>query len=233
MIKTILKYSYALAFGCMLLVGQQAHAIVLDFSSAIGAKLSFTGTATDDTFTFTDSTTAGAWFGKDFQITNSNGAGTSVGLYGNINGVYKINPPITIVGTKQSASVSVFSGPNTFSIFDGVTSLTGTVNWIDLYTDGTSGGINAGGSINLSGLAYAGTNSDLLAFLASSNAGTGVISFNFVNGSTLTQLTATGANNATSYSGNFASVPDGGSTVTLLGLAFMGAAVIRRKLKVS
>jgi hypothetical protein len=53
--------------------------------------------------------------------------------------------------------------------------------------------------------------------------GSEVVSFQFVPGRTLTQLTADGAVNRTSYSGSMtaAAVADAGSTLALLGLAML------------
>ena len=195
MIRTLLKRSWIPAAVCALLVARDAHAITLNFSSVPGATVRFTGTG--KTFQFVDSTTVG-FAGSDFRVTLSDGAGDSIGLLGNLGGTFTIGT-ITISGPIQNAPVT---GVGSFSIFDGSTSLTATAQWTSIRTFGTSGGINAGGSINLSAISYSGANADLQA-LAASAADTGIatVSFQFVPAKTLTQLTTAGAVNSTTYSG--------------------------------
>lgn len=201
---------------------QQAQAITINFSSSQKALLTFTGS--DDKFAFSNGTD-----GSDFVVTSvTGGAGTSVGFKGNIGGDYTIGT-ITTSGAFQSANVTSLLG--TFSISDGGFSLTGKVAWIDIYSFGTTGGTNSGGLINLSNLAYSGTNTDLLA-LKSSPLGIGSLSFQFIPMKNLTALT-TDSTNSTSYSGSLGNrVPDGGSTLALLGGVLVGAAGLRRKLSI-
>jgi hypothetical protein len=196
MIKTFLKRTWIPAALSLVLAAHEARAITLNFSSVPGATVKFTGTGR--TFEFVDSTTVG-FVGSDFRVTLSDGTGApSVGLLGNIGGTFTIGA-ISISGPVQSAPVT---GVGSFSIFDGSTSLTATAQWTTIRTFGTSGSINAGGSVNLSGISYSGSNPDLQALAASAaDTGIAVVSFQFIPAKTLTQLTTAGAVNSTTYSG--------------------------------
>ena len=209
------------------LTSQQAHAIVLDFSSDLGASMRFEGT--NNSFTFDDGPS-----GRDFMITLvHDGFNDSLGLKGNITGDFTIGA-ITTAGTMESAPVTSVGGA--ISIFDGFTSLTGDIAWIDIFTNGSTGGLNAGGAINVTNFSYGGSNNDLmtLANLGMSS-GMAALSFQFVPAQSLSVVTADGTTTTTSYSGSISSssanVPDGGSTLALLGGALFGAAGLRRKFK--
>lgn len=213
------------AVGALGLSSQQAQAIVLDFSSDLGASMRFNGTG--NTFMFDDGLA-----GRDFIVTLvHDGFGDSVGLKGNILGDFTIGS-ISSSGTTQSATVTSVGGA--ISIFDGTTSLTADLAWIDIFTNGTIGGLNAGGAINVTNFSYSGSNIDLMT-LASLGMDTGVaaLTFQFVPARSLTTLTADGTTTSTSYSGSIgnsaSNVPDGGSTLALLGGALFGAAGLRRK----
>lgn len=207
------------------LSSQQAHAIALDFSSDLGASMRFNGTG--NTFMFDDGPS-----GRDFMVTLvHDGFNDSLGLKGNIFGDFTIGA-ITSDGSKQSAPVTSVGG--VISIFDGTTSLTGDIAWIDIYTEGNTGGLNAGGAINVTNFSYGGSNNDLTR-LATLGMGSGLaaLSFQFVPAKSLTVVTTDGTTTTTSYSGSISSssVPDGGSTLALLGGALFGAAGLRRKFK--
>src|SRR4051812_33399199 len=97
------------------LSASQLHAITLALSAVPGGTMKFTGTG--DRVEFVDSTSP-AFFGYDFWVTFSDQVGaTSVGLPGNITGVFTIGA-ITPSGTGESAPVT---GLGAFSIFDGST----------------------------------------------------------------------------------------------------------------
>jgi hypothetical protein len=228
--------SLAVVAGCLLFASPAANAISINFASAGNATISFTGTG--DTFTFNDSTLAGASLGRDFVINNSSGSGatgSSAGLYGNISGTYQIGA-ITVNGAAQAAAVTLASAvaSNVFSISDGTFTLLAFVNWLTIKTEGTSGTLNqAGGTLSLTGITYSGSNADLIA-LKNSSLGNGIatVSFQFVDPQhTLTTLTADGAVNATSYSGSVTSVPDGGATAAFLGLGLLGVGLLSRRMK--
>lgn len=206
------------------LSSQHADAIVLDFSSDLGSSMRFDGTG--DTFRFDAGLS-----GLDFLVTLvHDGFGDSLGLRGNILGDFTIGS-ITTMGSTQSAPVTSVGG--VISIFDGTTSLTADIAWIDIFTNGTIGGLNAGGDINVTNFSYGGSNNDLMNLATlGMDSGMAALSFQFVPAQSLTTLTADGTTTTTSYSGSIgSSVPDGGSTLALLGGALFGAAGLRRKFR--
>lgn len=219
--KKTLKFGCGLIVSCLLLVAHEAQAIMINFSDTPKSSITFVG----NTFSFVDDSN-----GFDFSVTSvTGGAGSSIGLFGNIQGNYTVGA-ISTLGSLQSASVT---GNGSFSITDASNiQLTANVAWIDIFTNGTAGGINAGGAINLTNVAYTGTNSDLLAFVTNSTTGIGTVTFQFIPAKSLTTLTS-GAAYSTSYSGsitNVPAVPEGGSALALLGLALVGIEGLRRKL---
>jgi hypothetical protein len=228
-------FALAMALGLFACFSSSARAdITLDFANTVGGNIHFVGgpgTTAGSTGTF--SFTAGT-VGHDFQITGDHGGtGSALSLLGDVTGVYDIGQ-ITTNGSFQSAQVTG-EGNNRFTITDtnGVTFMA-NVNWIDIFTFGTTGGLNSGGSINLSSIVYAGSNADLqtLATDARANGGAATISFQFIPARSLTQLTQPGANNTTSYSGNITAtaVPaPAGAVLALTGLPVLGLGWLRRR----
>jgi hypothetical protein len=193
----------------------QAGSITLDIAAAAGADVAFTGTGAGASFKFNTTGT------EDFQITGSTGVGDSVGLYGTIGGTFSYTKAsIVTVGSLQTAPVSA-SGSLTITDGSG-DQLKGTVAGIDVSTFGTAGIVNLNGVINLTGVTYAGSNSDLRQLTNDAAASGGIVSISFQFGSptNLTALAGSGASNNTSYSGTItaASVPEPSSGV----LAAMG-----------
>ena len=187
----------------------QAKAITLNFQGLDGTVINF---STNSTFNFTSTN------GYQFSISSVlGGVGDSVGLNGFVSpGGPFIIGPITIAGGLQSASVT---GAGTLHITDAqATDLTGTVNWISIATISVAGVLDLSGQVNLTGITYGGTNSDLRA-LANAGSGSDVVTFQFVPPQTLTQLTTTGAQ--TSYSGSINAVPEPGTWI----LVAMGTGV--------
>lgn len=220
----------ALCKGCIVAVAAMigfgaatAQAINIDFAAISGAQVQFNGTG--DTFTFLPSAE------DQFVITGSDGVGDSVGLRGWMTGTFSIGA-ITTSGLLQTASVT---GSGQLTIYHGLNTLTATLTWDSISTFGAGGIINVNGDLNLSSIAYTGTRSDLLA-LAAPGQGSEVISFQFVPGKSLTQLTADGTVSRTSFSGSVSAdgsaptlLPDAGSSLSLFGLSLTGLWFFRRK----
>ena len=153
-------------------------------------------------------------------------SGATVGLYGNISGTFDIGT-VTQLGPKYTASVS---GTGTLTIKDGSTDFTAQVSWQDIYTLGATGSLNYKGSINLSDIHYSGSNADLKGWVTDP---TVAVNFTFSKTRTLSQLTAIGAKNSSSFSGTLSAVqrpPNSGghgavpapSTILLLGSGLAG-----------
>src|SRR5688572_26119052 len=210
--------------GALAFAGQEAAAISLDINSsdvAVGTPASgmihFSGTAGPDTFNFVNAAN-----GFSFTVAGGNGLGS-------ISGLYTIGP-VTTSGGLQTAPVT---GGGVLTIDDngaaaGGGILTATVNWMEIFTFGTGGGLNAGGVVNLTGITYTGSRPDLLA-LSASPLGSANIEFGFNPAVSLLQLTATGADFSSTFTGDLVSVPDGGNTVVLMGSALLGIALLGRR----
>jgi hypothetical protein len=221
--------SWAATALLALCFGQSARAdLILDISSAVGANVEFKGSGTGATFVFNNNGS-----GNGFTVTNSSGFGDSVGLDGTIGGSYSyLKASIVTVGPSQTALVTTSGGSLTITDASSL-KLIGTVNAVDVNTLGTSGSVNVSGAINLSGVTYSGTNKDLtqLKNEADANGGTVVISFQFIPAISLTGLTASGADHATSYSGTISTaIPEPTSLVLgSIALGLVGFGVCRSK----
>jgi len=202
-----------------------ATTISFEFANVTNARVSFGG----GNFAFVD-----GLGGFDFRITASDTTPALAGLNGNIDGTFQIGT-ISPNGAGSIANVTTVSPTATFRIYDGVSSyFSGDLSWADIAQAGTGGTINTQGTVNLTNLVYGGLNVDLLALASQPDA---IVSatFQFVPARTLAQLKAQSAASPlrTSYSGNLYSVslPDGGATASLLGLALVGLGVFRSRLK--
>lgn len=209
-----------------LLVGAPLRAINLDFGSSPGATLNFAG---DGTFSFVDSST-GIYNGTDFVINLSSsgrtGSNSAVGLLGHLGGTFTIGA--------ISSGVAPVTGSGPLSITDGANLFAGTVQWLQIHQAATSGNLNLSGVVNVTGITYGGSNQDLME-LAAPGSASAVLSFSFASpGYSLTQLATT--NVTTSYNGDLhtsRSVPDGGTTVLVLGGALGVCGLFLRRWRVA
>jgi hypothetical protein len=201
---------FAIATGLALGFASSAPALQIDYSSNPSSFIVFPG---DTTFQFAPAV-------SQFSITD----GTASGLLGEITGIYTIGT-ITTVGGVSSAPVT---GTGTFVVHDGAFNLVGTLTWVSILQIGSGVTLNVQGTANLTNITYGGSNADLLA-LAGAGSGSNTLTFQFVPGVSLTTLRNGPGPNQTSFSGSISpSVPDGGTTVALLGLGLAAVEGVRR-----
>lgn len=195
-----------------------ANAVIIDYSSSAGSAVNF------NPLDSCGGVVGCIDFSPASNITIT--SGTASGFSGQISGTFGVGSITTLVPGVETASVS---GLGTLSIDDGSHSLTATLNWVDIFTAGVGGLINWNGAVNLSGIAYSGSNTDLLA-LAAAGVGTQTASFSFTLPVSLTQLFESNTvTTATSFSGSISAVPIP-AAAWLFGSAMLGfAAVARRK----
>ena len=213
--------------GAALALSQAANAITLDFANVVGGKVQMQG----NSLSFVNAV-SGAAAGYSFQIGNvTGGSEDSLGNYGRIDGNFNIGA-ITISGTTQTADVT---GLGIVYINDGLLNLTGTIDWKMIKTEGTSSSLNLMGVLNFTDIKYTGTEQDLID-LAKAGVGSETLNFTFASGKSLTELTS-GTTYRTTFSGSIEgsptaqSVPDGGSTLALLGGSIITMVTLRRKIK--
>ena len=191
-----------------------------NYSCSVGSSIIFPG---DQTFSFSPAS-------NNFQVTS----GTASGLLGEMTGTFTIGTITTTIvpglGTMQTASVT---GSGTFVIHDGAFTLSAALTWVDIAQFGSGAFLNTTGTVNLTGITYGGSNLDLLA-LAAAGSGNNVLSFQFAPTVSLEELRNGPGPHKTSFSGSVdfpsGAVPDGGSTLILLGLAVAGVAAIRPRI---
>jgi hypothetical protein len=215
--KPIKSFAVAMAGLAISVVTSYAQ-LTLNFASTPGATIQFNGTTSSFLF---DSSTMLGYTGTQWQIGSENGGtGSAVGLFGVFNNSPFSYSPITtiILGSYTFQTANVIGPLGALSINDGVGNLlTGNVNWIQVETVNSLGGINSSATINVTGLAYAGTNPDLAALVAG-GPGSMNVSFQFSPSEMLSQLTSGSGTYNTSFSGSL-SVPEPMSAgVLLLGL---------------
>jgi PEP-CTERM motif len=191
----------------------------LNFSSTTGATIQFNGSA--DSFQLNTSPSGSQW-----AIGSENGGtGSALGLVGLVGSIPFNYGAISSTTPFPGATLQVanVTGPlGALTINDGAGHLlTGNVNWVQLDTFDFSGGINASLMVNVTGLAYAGSNPDLKTL-----AGGGPVSmdltFQFSPGKTLSDLSTGSGSYQTSFSGSISVVPEPASaSILLLGLGIL------------
>lgn len=187
----------AIAAGLALSATSSQAGLSLSFSNqGLNTGIQFNGASSS----FQLNPAPGSLGAPQFEVTSETGGSSSVGLVGWINGSPWTIGAVTTAGQIQSATVT---GLGNLFINDGAgNNLTGTLNWMTIETVQSLGGINAGLAVNITGLAYAGANADLLA-LANASKGSMNLTFQFNPGQTLAQL-VTGSAQIGSYSGALA-----------------------------
>jgi hypothetical protein len=235
--------SFAVTMAGLAISVVSSHAqLTLNFSSssggfpAGGSTIQFNGT--NSSFQFNPATTPYVipnppgppivvtyYVGSQWSITSVfGGTGSALNLLGSVNnGPFNYGPITTsIVGSHIDETADVIGPLGGLSISDNAGNfLTGNVNWIQLATHDFGGSINAGLTVNVTGLTYAGTNPDLEALAASGN-GAMDLTFQFSPGMTLANLTTGSGPYQTSYSGSLSSVPE----PTTAGCLLLGMGVL-------
>ena len=217
----------SLALGAALFAAglPAADALTLDFSAIPGSSIKFTGK--DNTVSFPSDPSSS----RGFQITNSDGFGDSVDLYGAISGSFTLGAITTTptpAGDLQSANIISSSG--TLSIWDtDGKRFSADLTFATISTLGRTGGLDAADTgLNLTNFSYAGNNKDLRALLHA-GVGTQAVTFQFdTNGKNLNFLTTNGTETTTSYSGTINAVPVP-AAAWLFGSALVGVAGIGRR----
>jgi hypothetical protein len=103
--------------------------------------------------------------------------------------------------------------------------LTADLDFVSIFTFGATGGLNAGGSANLSNFAYGGTDADLIKIVNAFDKHI-VASFTFTPARSLDVLSTTAG--STTFSGTFATGIPEPSTYLLIGAGLAALALLRR-----
>ncbi len=191
------------AIGIGAVLSATAARASLDFANLTGSSIEFAGGGISQ-FSITGP------LDDQWQITS---LGPAENLLGSFNGgPWNYGPISTLLGGVQVATVTGPTG--TFSINDGHGfQATGNVNWVQLDTFLSVGGLNAAATVNITGMTYAGANTALQALVESGD-GSVDLSFQFNPAESLMQLTTgPGPYDSQSYSGSFAAVVPEPTTV--------------------
>lgn len=165
----------------------------------------------------------------DFVITRSDDMSLD-GLKGTIStSGFSVGPITTVIGGLEIASVI---GTGTFLVFDGVDSLTADLKFDEISSYKNSVGLSFSSLVNLTNVAYSGSNAGLLAVLNSIDPAISIAA-TFVPNKPLTELfTKNPGEIATSYAVAFSGQPvPEPSTVALLsvGLGMVGFSLARAR----
>ncbi|MEJ0089566.1 MAG: PEP-CTERM sorting domain-containing protein [Limisphaerales bacterium] len=225
-----MKTKYAIlsvVSGALLACSAEAQDFLsLNFASTPGSTIQFNGAASSFQFNSSSSPIFGGVFnGTQWQIgSQTGGTGSATGLLGWVNNSpFSYGSITTIIsgsGIDQTANVS--GSPGALLVNDGSGfNMTGLVNWGQISTHDFAGAINASLTVNVTGLSYAGSNPDLLTFVANSPAALN-LTFQFSPGRTLSDLTTGSGAYQTSYSGSLSVVPE----PTSVGCFILGLGVL-------
>jgi hypothetical protein len=201
--------------------------LTLNFAATDGSAIQFNGT--NSSFQFIppigNPTNNGQW-----SITTESGGNSAIGLlgqFGNSQFGYGTISTDALGGGNFLYTANVTGPLGILSIQDSShIFLTGSVNWEQIDTFDFSGALNAMLTVNVSGLAYAGSNPDLNTLVAEQPASMDV-TFQFSPGMTLPQLTSGAGPYESSFSGSISVVPEP-ATVSCLLLGFGVLAFARR-----
>ncbi len=200
-----------------------------DFSGLVATPVTIDGTSDQISFTTNAS-------GYGFQIGNSSVSSLN-SYFGSITGTFLID-----VGSISSPSLGIqtatVSGSGLLNIFETGSStakLTADLALLDTSTikftaAGSSGALNLFSAVNLTNFQYAGADLALQTLLAGSVTGSTSISFQFTPGKSLTELTAGGAINSTSYSGSvLTQIPEPSTYAAIVAALSLLVVFLRRR----
>ena len=201
-----------------------ALAVTIDYAATSGSQINLDptngcGSGIVGCFDFTPNNP-----GNNLVITT----GSASGFVGSVDGIFGVGA-ISQLASVETATVN---GTGNLTIFDGSTSLTATLNWVDIGSFGVGGIINLSGNVNLTSITYTGLDVDLLA-LASVGSGTQTATFQFTSPQSLTDLFETATSTtSTSFSGSISGIPVP-AAIWLFGTGLLGLlATVRKKVSV-
>lgn len=215
----------ALLLTCL---NASASSLILNFGPTAGSSIQFNGN--QNSFQFNPGNNGYQWY-----ITSETGGSHAVGLNGSVlNGPFSYGPSITTSGSgfSEVQSATVLGPPGKLDINNGAgDDLIGTINWITIATYYVSVGVlNADVNVNLSNVSYSGSNPDLQAIQAN-QPGIVDVSFQFLPGETLTQLSTGTGPYTTSFSGSITTAVPEPASIALAGLGGLTLLLFRRQRK--
>ncbi len=224
--KTLITLVCVLGLLTLTAGGALAQVELLTLAPVVSGQMALSGTGTSGNLSFV----AGVG-GNDFQILTSTG-GTANGDVGTITGTYSFTSSSISLEGAGPATQAPLTGSGTLTINDGAGhNLTANVtSLVKLETNnaGDSLPINDRLVIDLSSIAYSGTQTDLLN-LVNYDAGNAVLDLTGTfgtEGNSLAAITGSGYSQDIAYSGDIRVTPLPGSALLLgsglLGLALLG-----------